>query len=153
MGVELWGCWCLAVIAVVAVASSPMVRAFGDDPRHVNSWVLHFPYVWLPAVLVTVAIAGHIVVDPGAAGGRARDLTVARPRPYTFSVQCRPSSSPPLESVRRESDSRRRARCALRLGHTSTLGHPATRQRTLRVAGFVFTEGFQAIQRKGAETG
>jgi hypothetical protein len=59
---NIWGLWCLAVIAVVAVASSPMVRAFGDDPRHVNTWVLFFPYVWLPAVLVTFAIAGHLVV-------------------------------------------------------------------------------------------
>ncbi|MGD9904818.1 MAG: hypothetical protein AB7U83_15245 [Vicinamibacterales bacterium] len=59
---NLWGLWCLAVIAVVAVASSPMVRAFGDDPGHVNTWVLHFPYVWLPAVLVTLALAGHVVV-------------------------------------------------------------------------------------------
>jgi hypothetical protein len=59
---NVWGLWCLAVIAVVAVASSPMVRAFGDDPRHVNTWVLFFPYVWLPAVLVTFAIAGHLVV-------------------------------------------------------------------------------------------
>ena len=39
-----------------------MVRAFGDDPRHVNTWVLFFPYVWLPAVLVTIALAGHIVL-------------------------------------------------------------------------------------------
>jgi len=59
---NLWGFWCLAVIAVVAVASSPMVRAFGDDPAHLNTWVLHFPYVWLPAVMVTLALAGHIVV-------------------------------------------------------------------------------------------
>lgn len=59
---NLWGIWCLLVIAVIAVATSPMVRAFGDDPRHVNTWVLHLPYVWLPAVLVVVALAGHIVI-------------------------------------------------------------------------------------------
>lgn len=58
---NVWGLWCLAVIAAIAVASSPMVRAFGDDPRHVNTWVLHLPYVWLPAVLVLTALAGHIV--------------------------------------------------------------------------------------------
>lgn len=57
-----WGLWCLAVIAVVAVASSPMVAAFGIAPRHLNTWVLFFPYVWLPAVLVTLALAGHVVV-------------------------------------------------------------------------------------------
>jgi hypothetical protein len=58
---NLWGLWCLAVIVVIAVTTSPMVRAFGDDPRHVNTWVLHLPYVWLPAVLVLIALAGHIV--------------------------------------------------------------------------------------------
>jgi hypothetical protein len=57
-----WGLWCLAVIAWVARASSPMVRAFGDDPRHVNTWVLYFPYVWLPTVLVVIALAGHLVL-------------------------------------------------------------------------------------------
>ena len=76
---NLWGFWCLAVITVVAVASSPMVRAFGDDPRHVNTFVLFVPYVWLPAVLVVVALAGHVVVARALAAGRsARGLTLAR---------------------------------------------------------------------------
>lgn len=55
---NIWGCWCLAVIAIT---SSPMVRLFGEAP-HVNTWVLFVPYVWLPVVLVTVALFGHIVV-------------------------------------------------------------------------------------------
>jgi hypothetical protein len=59
-----WWSWVgtllLNVIAVLAVASSPMIQAFGPD--HVNSWVAYFPYVWLPTVLVVFAIAGHIVV-------------------------------------------------------------------------------------------
>ncbi len=59
---NIWGLWCLGVIAVIAAASSPIVRAFGDDPRHVNTWVLHLPYVWLPAVLVLIALAGHVVI-------------------------------------------------------------------------------------------
>jgi hypothetical protein len=59
---NLWGFWCLAVIAVIAVTTSPMVRLFGDDPHSLNTWVLFFPYVWLPVVLVTVALAGHIVI-------------------------------------------------------------------------------------------
>ncbi len=59
---NLWGFACLGIILVVAVLSSPMVRFFGDDPRHLNTWVLFFPYVWLPAVLVTIAMSGHIVV-------------------------------------------------------------------------------------------
>ncbi len=57
-----WGIYCLTAIAVIAIATSPMVRAFGDDPRHVNTWVLYFPYVWLPAVMVSVAIFSHVLV-------------------------------------------------------------------------------------------
>jgi len=67
---NVWGWWCLFVIAVIAVASSPMVRLFGDDPRDVNTWVLYFPYVWLPVVLVTVAIAGHVMVTRALRRGR-----------------------------------------------------------------------------------
>jgi hypothetical protein len=59
---NLWGLWCLAAITVIAVTTSPMVRLFGDDPRHLNTWVLYVPYVWLPAVLVLVALAGHVIV-------------------------------------------------------------------------------------------
>jgi hypothetical protein len=68
---NLWGLWCLMAIVVIAVTTAPMVRAFGDDPRHINTWVLFFPYVWLPAVLVPIAIAGHLVVT--------RALLAARP--------------------------------------------------------------------------
>jgi hypothetical protein len=68
---NVWGIGCLAAITAVAVATSPMVHAFGDDPRHLNTWVLFFPYVWLPAVLVTIAVAGHVVVTR-ALLGRAR---------------------------------------------------------------------------------
>ena len=59
---NVWGCSCLAVIAVIAITTSPTVRLIGDDPRHVNSWVLFFPYVWLPAVLVTIAVTAHVVI-------------------------------------------------------------------------------------------
>lgn len=59
---NVWGLGCLGVIAWIARSAAPMVRAFGDDPRHVNTWVLYFPYVWLPTVLVMVALAGHLVL-------------------------------------------------------------------------------------------
>ncbi len=59
---NLWGLYCLAVIAWIARSSSPLVRAFGDDPRHVNTWVLYFPYIWLPSVLVVIALGGHLVL-------------------------------------------------------------------------------------------
>jgi hypothetical protein len=59
----LWSCYgslCLLVIGVIAVLSAPQVHAFG--PREVNSWVAHWPFVWLPSVLVVFALAGHVIV-------------------------------------------------------------------------------------------
>lgn len=59
---NVWGILCLVVIVVIAVSTSPMVRAFGDDPAHINTWVLFVPYVWLPVIMVSTAIVGHIVL-------------------------------------------------------------------------------------------
>lgn len=59
---NIWGIYCLCAIALIAVGTSPMVRLFGSEPRHVNTWVLYFPYVWLPVVLVTIAVASHVVI-------------------------------------------------------------------------------------------
>ena len=59
---NIWGMLCLLAIVIIAIATSPSVRAFGNDPANINSWVLFFPYVWLPAVLVTIAISGHIII-------------------------------------------------------------------------------------------
>lgn len=50
----------LVNIGAVAIAATPVFGAFGDDA--LNTWVAHFPYVWLPAVMVATALAGHIVV-------------------------------------------------------------------------------------------
>jgi len=50
----------LANIVGVAMASLPWIAAFGPD--RVNEWVLHFPFVWLPAVLVPAALLGHLLV-------------------------------------------------------------------------------------------
>lgn len=61
-GWNIWGIYCLVVIMFVAVGGSPMIRAFGDDQADLNTWVLYFPYVWLPVVLVTMAICGHIII-------------------------------------------------------------------------------------------
>jgi hypothetical protein len=58
---NIWGLGCLAVITGIAIATSPMVRFFGEAPQ-VNTWVLFIPYVWLPSVLVVAALFGHVVV-------------------------------------------------------------------------------------------
>lgn len=64
MGVVL-----LAIVVGVAGAGLPWVAAFG--PTHLNEWVLHFPYVWLPTVLVPAALFGHVLVFRRLASERA----------------------------------------------------------------------------------
>lgn len=59
---NLMGCLSLLIIVAIAIATSPMVHAFGTDPQHLNTWVTQVPYVWLPAVLVVAAVAGHVVI-------------------------------------------------------------------------------------------
>ena len=73
---NVWGCWCLAVIAFVAVASSPLFRFFGDG-THVNSWILFVPYVWLPAFLVPAAVFGHVVITRALYNGARAAATPA----------------------------------------------------------------------------
>ncbi len=57
----------LAVIAGIAIATAPFVRALGDD--QVNTWVTQVPYVLLPAVLVAAALIGHVLVFRKLIGG------------------------------------------------------------------------------------
>lgn len=59
---NLWGMACLLVIVGLALATSPNLALFGNDPAHLSLWVLRFPYVWLPVLLVGVAVYGHIIV-------------------------------------------------------------------------------------------
>jgi hypothetical protein len=59
---NVFGLYCLAAILVIAVLGSPMLHRFGTDPRHVNTWVLFYPYVLVPVTLVLTALSGHIVI-------------------------------------------------------------------------------------------
>jgi hypothetical protein len=63
-GVLAWnlaGVALLGNIVVVAVLSLPAPwRAFPNDPP--NELVLHFPYVYIPALFVMAALAGHLLV-------------------------------------------------------------------------------------------
>jgi len=47
-------------VLVIAVRSMPFIAAFGPD--RLNTWIAYPPFVWLPALLVPVALAGHIVI-------------------------------------------------------------------------------------------
>jgi hypothetical protein len=52
----------LVVILVIAVASLPAFGAFGHAPERLNTWVAYFPFVWLPAGLVSAAVLGHVLL-------------------------------------------------------------------------------------------
>jgi hypothetical protein len=52
----------LGAIVVIAIASMPLVHAFGSEPRLVNGWFAQFPTVWLPTVLAASALFGHVVL-------------------------------------------------------------------------------------------
>jgi hypothetical protein len=61
--VTLWNVLGLALlvnVVSVAIASMPLIRAFGDD--RVVTFVTYPPFVWLPAVMVLAALAGHLVI-------------------------------------------------------------------------------------------
>ena len=47
-------------VVTVAILSTPRFRYFGDDA--LNVWVTYPPFVWLPAVMVVAALAGHLLV-------------------------------------------------------------------------------------------
>src|SRR5438105_14066475 len=51
----------LANIVTVALLSAPTpLRVFMNEPA--NVWITHAPWVWLPAVMVFGALAGHVLV-------------------------------------------------------------------------------------------
>lgn len=60
VGWNLVGSILLAVIVGIAVASTPLFAAFGQD--RLNTWVADPPYMWLPGVLVPAALLGHLAV-------------------------------------------------------------------------------------------
>jgi hypothetical protein len=49
----------LVNVVVVALLGTPRFRYFGD---HLNVWITYPPFVWLPAVMVLAALAGHLVI-------------------------------------------------------------------------------------------
>ena len=67
-------------ILVVAVASTPMLHAFGTSPERLNTFVAAWPYVTLPTVMVVLALAGHLVIFRALARGRAESSRASNPR-------------------------------------------------------------------------
>ena len=61
--VLLWNIAGLALlvnVVVIAILMTPRFRYFGDE--QLNVWVTYPPFVWLPAVMVLAALAGHLVI-------------------------------------------------------------------------------------------
>ena len=59
-GWNVLGLVLLANIVTVAILATPRFRYFGDDA--LNTFVMDPPFVWLPAVMVLAALAGHLVI-------------------------------------------------------------------------------------------
>jgi hypothetical protein len=59
---NLLGAALLANIVTVAILSTPRFAFFGSGPERLNVWVMDAPFVWLPAVMVLAALAGHLLV-------------------------------------------------------------------------------------------
>jgi hypothetical protein len=57
----LGSCLLLAIL-VIAVASLPSFQAFGSEASRVNTWIAYFPFIWLPAGLVSAALLGHVIL-------------------------------------------------------------------------------------------
>jgi hypothetical protein len=57
---NVMGALLLANILIIAMVSTPLFAAFGPD--RLNTWVADPPFVWLPTVMVVLAISGHLVI-------------------------------------------------------------------------------------------
>jgi hypothetical protein len=73
---NLLGSALLVNIVAVAILSTPRFAWFGAD--RLNTFVTYPPFVWLPAILVAAALAGHVLVwrrlvDHGGAKLGARE--------------------------------------------------------------------------------
>jgi hypothetical protein len=60
----------LVNIVAIAILSTPRFHYFGTD--RLNVWVTYPPFVWLPAVMVLAALAGHLVIFRALATERDR---------------------------------------------------------------------------------
>jgi hypothetical protein len=58
-------------VVSVAILGTPRFRYFGEE--HLNVWVTYPPFVWLPAVMVLAALAGHLLIFRALACQRRAD--------------------------------------------------------------------------------
>lgn len=60
MAWNVLGLLLLVNIVVIAIVSTPRFAAFGPD--RLNTFITYPPFVWLPAVMVLAALAGHLLI-------------------------------------------------------------------------------------------
>ncbi len=60
--VSAWNVFGLLSLANITRIVAGMLPVFNPGVPFANVWVTYFPYVWLPGVLVTAALLGHIVL-------------------------------------------------------------------------------------------
>lgn len=65
----------LANVVTIAIVSTPRLQWFGPD--RLNTFVTYPPFVWLPAVMVLAALAGHLLVFRALAQGPTPGSVVA----------------------------------------------------------------------------
>ena len=68
---NLLGLALLVNVVSIAILSTPRFAYYGDGER-LNVWVTYVPFVWLPAVMVLAALAGHLVIARALVARRAR---------------------------------------------------------------------------------
>ena len=61
----------LVNVVSVAILGTPRFRYFGEE--NLNVWVTYPPFVWLPAVMVLAALAGHLLIFRALARQRRTD--------------------------------------------------------------------------------
>jgi hypothetical protein len=66
LGWNILGLALLINIVGVAILSTPRFQFFGPD--QLNVWVMYPPFVWLPAVMVLAALAGHLLIFRALSG-------------------------------------------------------------------------------------
>jgi hypothetical protein len=57
---NILGLLLLANVVLIAILSTPRFHYFGDEQP--NVWITYPPFVWLPAVMVLAALAGHLLI-------------------------------------------------------------------------------------------
>jgi hypothetical protein len=65
-------------VTTIGVLSTPRLRYFGDD--QLNVWITYPPFVWLPAVMVLAALAGHLLIFRSLSMAAAPPGTAGHPR-------------------------------------------------------------------------